>query len=70
MVNPSDVSPEILSESMALVVKTPQAERLDRWLANQLLNYSRSRIQKLIEAGEITINGQVCTQKKTVVQLG
>ena len=70
MVNSPDVSLDNLPESIALRVETTQAERLDRWLAQQLPNYSRNRIQKLIEAGEIAINGQVCTQKKITVQTG
>lgn len=70
MVNSPDISLGNLPESIALRVETTQAERLDRWLAQQLPDYSRNRIQKLIEAGEIAINGQVCTQKKITVQTG
>ncbi|MCU0526011.1 MAG: RluA family pseudouridine synthase [Elainella sp. Prado103] len=42
--------------------------RLDRWLADQLPTLSRSRVQKLIEQGQIQINGQVCRICKTTVQ--
>lgn len=45
-------------------------ERLDRWLASQLPNLSRSRLQKLIEQGHISLNGTPCTTKKTTVQAG
>ncbi|MEM6427064.1 MAG: RluA family pseudouridine synthase [Cyanobacteria bacterium P01_D01_bin.128] len=46
------------------------SERLDSWLAHQLPDYSRSRLQKLIEAGQVRVNQQVCTQKKSAVQPG
>lgn len=39
--------------------------RLDRWLAQQLSEYSRSRVQKLIDQGLVLVNGQVVTEKKT-----
>ena len=38
--------------------------RLDQWLTAQEPEMSRSHIQKLIEQGFVTINGQVCTAKK------
>ncbi len=45
-------------------------ERLDRWLADQISELSRSRIQKLIEQGQIQINQQVCTSRKQIMQTG
>ncbi|MBD2099032.1 RluA family pseudouridine synthase [Trichocoleus sp. FACHB-591] len=45
-------------------------ERLDRWLSEQLPDLSRSRLQKLIEQGQVHVNGQVCTSKKATVQMG
>ncbi|MBW4692864.1 MAG: RluA family pseudouridine synthase [Lyngbya sp. HA4199-MV5] len=44
--------------------------RLDRYLAEQLVDISRSRLQNLIEQGQIQVNGQVCTSKKAIVQVG
>ncbi|HEY9695237.1 MAG TPA: RluA family pseudouridine synthase [Oculatellaceae cyanobacterium] len=44
--------------------------RLDSWLANQLANLSRSRIQKLITQGCVQINDQICSVKDTKVKLG
>jgi 23S rRNA pseudouridine1911/1915/1917 synthase len=44
--------------------------RLDRWLAEQVPDLSRSRIQKLIEQGHVQINGQVCSSQKVSVQQG
>ncbi|HEY9750920.1 MAG TPA: RluA family pseudouridine synthase [Allocoleopsis sp.] len=45
-------------------------ERLDRWLSEQLPDLSRSRLQKLIEQGQVQVNGQVCTSKKAILQAG
>jgi 23S rRNA pseudouridine1911/1915/1917 synthase len=45
-------------------------DRLDRYLSQQLPELSRSRLQKLIETGNIKLNGQVCTAKKTPIQIG
>lgn len=44
--------------------------RIDRYLSQQLPNLSRSRLQQLIEQGNVTVNGQVCTSKKATVQAG
>jgi len=48
-------------ESLATVlhlVRTATPERLDRYLARQSLNLSRSQIQKLLESGHITMGGK------------
>jgi 23S rRNA pseudouridine1911/1915/1917 synthase len=45
-------------------------ERLDVYLANEVSDLSRSRVQKLIEQGQVRVNGQVCTSKKLEVQVG
>lgn len=47
-----------------------QGERLDRYLTERLTDLSRSRIQQLIEQGQVQLNGKVCTSKKTSVKLG
>lgn len=44
--------------------------RLDRYLAEQLPDLSRSRLQKLIEAGQVWVNDQVCDSKKAEVSQG
>jgi 23S rRNA pseudouridine1911/1915/1917 synthase len=44
--------------------------RLDRYLAEELPDLSRSRIQQLIEQGKVQINGKVCTSKKINVKVG
>ena len=56
-----------------LEVESSQIEsgaRIDRYLAEQVPDLSRSRIQKLIEQGQIQVNGQVCLSKKVTVQEG
>ncbi|MDX2212984.1 MAG: RluA family pseudouridine synthase [Oculatellaceae cyanobacterium bins.114] len=45
-------------------------ERIDRFLADQLPELSRSRLQKLIEQGQVWVNGEVHTSKKATVQPG
>lgn len=44
--------------------------RIDRYLAEAFPDISRSRLQKLIEQGNVLLNDQVCTSKKTTVQPG
>jgi 23S rRNA pseudouridine1911/1915/1917 synthase len=45
-------------------------DRIDRVLADQLPDLSRSRLQKLIEQGYVQVNGKLCTSKKAEVQDG
>ncbi|MDJ0728385.1 MAG: RluA family pseudouridine synthase [Crocosphaera sp.] len=47
-----------------------KGDRLDRWLSNHLTDISRSYLQKLIEQGNITLNNEVCTNKKIKVKIG
>jgi 23S rRNA pseudouridine1911/1915/1917 synthase len=44
--------------------------RLDRYLAAQCSDLSRSRIQKLIEDGQVWVNDQICASKKLALQQG
>jgi 23S rRNA pseudouridine1911/1915/1917 synthase len=44
--------------------------RIDRYLSQQLPDLSRSRIQQLIEQGNVQVNGKVCNSKKATVQPG
>ncbi|WP_084544289.1 RluA family pseudouridine synthase [Chroogloeocystis siderophila] len=55
--------------SVDIQVQTP-SDRLDRYLAQALPDLSRSRIQNLIEQGQVQLNDQVCTSKKITVKLG
>jgi 23S rRNA pseudouridine1911/1915/1917 synthase len=63
------VARESLTSQIELQVEE-SGERLDVYLANEIDDLSRSRIQKLIEQGQVQINGQVCTSKKWDVQEG
>jgi 23S rRNA pseudouridine1911/1915/1917 synthase len=45
-------------------------ERLDAFVADQVLELSRSRVQKLIGEGQVQVNGTVCASKKAMVQAG
>ena len=47
-----------------------KGERLDRWLANQMEDMSRSQLQRLIEQGHVLINQTICQSKKTTVNAG
>ena len=49
---------------------TASGERLDRWLAEQMPDLSRSRIQKLIETGRVKLNDSVCVSKKAKLVSG
>ncbi|HLO47798.1 MAG TPA: RluA family pseudouridine synthase [Kamptonema sp.] len=46
------------------------SQRLDLWLANELEDLSRSRIQNLILQGNVTVNDIICTSKKETVKNG
>ena len=56
-------------ETLELIVELA-SERLDRWLAEQLPNLSRSRLQKLIEQGQLQINNHICLEKKHHLKSG
>jgi 23S rRNA pseudouridine1911/1915/1917 synthase len=58
-----------LPSQIDLTVNIPRL-RLDRYLAEQLPDLSRSRLQKLIEQGHVRINQQICTSKKAILQIG
>lgn len=47
-----------------------KGDRLDRYLAQQLTHLSRSRIQQLIQQGNVQLNGKICTSKKVTIQPG
>jgi 23S rRNA pseudouridine1911/1915/1917 synthase len=46
------------------------SERFDRYLSQELTDLSRSRIQQLIEQGNVQLNGHVCTSKKINLKIG
>jgi 23S rRNA pseudouridine1911/1915/1917 synthase len=45
-------------------------DRLDRWLAQQCPDLSRARLQRLIEAGQVLLNGAICQEKQHKLQGG
>ncbi|MGC6425603.1 MAG: RluA family pseudouridine synthase [Akkermansiaceae bacterium] len=53
----------------SLIIPEPGAERLDAWLAKELPDLSRSRIQALIKGGNILLNGRK-VKAKTALQAG
>ncbi|MEM9276447.1 MAG: RluA family pseudouridine synthase [Cyanobacteria bacterium P01_F01_bin.143] len=58
-------NPDFLATTNTIELQvSTKGDRLDRWLASQLTDISRSRIQKLIESGHVTLNNQVCHSKK------
>ena len=48
----------------------PKSERIDRFLAGQLPNVSRSRIQTLIDQVYVTFNDALCNNKKNLIKAG
>ena len=51
---------------MLIIVEDQLGTRLDQYLAAQLPELSRARIQALIKDGEITVNGKACKAKTPV----
>jgi 23S rRNA pseudouridine1911/1915/1917 synthase len=45
-------------------------DRIDRFLAQQLADLSRSRIQTLIDQGYVTVNDVICNNKKDLIKAG
>jgi 23S rRNA pseudouridine1911/1915/1917 synthase len=52
------------------VTEKQQGLRLDRGLAEQLPDLSRSRLQQLIRQGQVWLNGQPCLDKDRPLQAG
>jgi 23S rRNA pseudouridine1911/1915/1917 synthase len=47
-----------------------EPRRIDLWLAENLPDLSRSRIQKLIADGQVLVNEQICYRKKQLLNQG
>ncbi|BAQ65973.1 RluA family pseudouridine synthase [Geminocystis sp. NIES-3709] len=58
-----------LSFSQQLIV-TDDGGRIDLWLSDRVTDLSRSRLQKIIENGQVSLNNEICTQKKTILKSG
>lgn len=57
------------SFSQELIV-SDDGGRMDLWLSDRITDLSRSRLQKIIESGQVTLNQKICTQKKTILKSG
>jgi 23S rRNA pseudouridine1911/1915/1917 synthase len=62
----------VIEEDTLLEFTVPSGDdgRLDAWLATQCEDFSRSRIQGLIKAGRMTINGKECQRGTEKVKEG
>ena len=62
----------MIEEDTILEFTVPSGDvgRLDAWLATQCEDFSRSRIQGLIKAGRMTINGKECQRGTEKVKEG
>lgn len=47
------------SQHFVFVFQKDQSQRLDKFLVERLPEYSRSRLQALIDAGEVTVDGEL-----------
>ena len=59
-----------IQSSMISLQVQDTSKRIDLWLAQHLPDLSRSRIQQLIEQGNVQVNGLVCISKKYSLQPG
>lgn len=65
-----DALPSLLPLRNTIHCVNTKGDRLDRFLSQELPDLSRSRIQQLIEQGNVQLNDKVCTSKKINVKLG
>jgi 23S rRNA pseudouridine1911/1915/1917 synthase len=62
--------PQICQKMEVELTVVEKSDRLDRCLSQLLKDISRSRLQKLIQQGNVQVNRQICTNKKIKVSLG
>ncbi|MBQ4359380.1 MAG: RluA family pseudouridine synthase [Proteobacteria bacterium] len=55
---------------MATISVQNSGERLDAFLASEISDFSRAQIKQAIEAGEVTVNGLVCTKAGRKLAMG
>ncbi|HEY9815718.1 MAG TPA: RluA family pseudouridine synthase [Candidatus Obscuribacterales bacterium] len=65
-----DPSPSDLEDDSICLDVQQGGDRLDRWLSDHLPEFSRARLQKLIEQGQVWVNDAPCSSKKQAVQAG
>jgi len=68
--NLETITPEDNIILIEIAVDLPKSERIDRFLAHQLTDLSRSRIQVLIDDGYVTVNDVICNNKKDLIKAG
>jgi len=61
---------EIPSTAYSFTVPPEGVDRLDTWLTGLCADCSRARIQGLLKAGRVTVNGTVCLRANTKVRPG
>jgi len=67
----NDLAPQVDATTAIHTYEVKESSvRIDRWLAQQLPELSRSRLQKLIEQGQVQVNDQVCQSKKITLHQG
>ncbi len=59
-----------LAQDYPVTEAADKGERLDRWLAEQVRDLSRSQVQRLIEQGQVWVNREPCGTKKYEMHLG
>ena len=68
--NLETITPEDNIILIEVAADLPKSERIDRFLAHQLTDLSRSRIQVLIDDGYVTVNDVICNNKKDLIKAG
>ena len=68
--NLETITPEDNIILIEVAADLPKSERIDRFLAHQLADLSRSRIQVLIDDGYVTVNDVICNNKKDLIKAG
>jgi 23S rRNA pseudouridine1911/1915/1917 synthase len=68
--DPRPVAPEAAATRILTVAEHRAGERLDRFLAAELEDLSRSRLQQLVRAGQVTINGEIVSDPNRKVAAG
>ena len=57
-----------MAESITYTYPSAESQRLDAFLAKEMTELSRSRIQALIKSGDITVNSTVVKPKYSLEQ--
>ena len=65
-----DAPPQVSGTLLFEVAPSDAAERLDRWLARQAPGLSRARLQALIKAGHVHLQGKIVSEANTRVKPG